>query len=182
MFFFYWRFLRRSVFLELTLCLALGLFLGPISAQAQTAGADRDTLHGASVVLVQVKLVEAKPLADSVSEAVRSRIEEELRKQGIPIVDTVDELKPDCLVLRVVISVLETPHDEYVFCTVSMEAVQSVSIQREPELIRPATTWSTQRILLYLADDAPRALPRAVDSMAQHFAREYHAANPEASR
>lgn len=180
--FFYWRFPRRFVFMELTLCLALGLFLGPTSARAQTAGADRDTLHGASQVSVQVRLVEASQLPDSMAEAVRSRIEEQLRRQGVPIVDAVDELKPEGLALRVVISVLETPRDEYVFCAVSMEAVQSVSIQREPELIRPATTWSTQRILLYLAADAPRALPRVVDSMAQHFAGEYHAANPEASR
>lgn len=176
MFFFYWRFPRVFI------CLALGLFLGPISARAQTAGADRDTLHGAREVSVQVRLVEASLLPDSVSAAVRSRIEEELRRQGVPIVDAADELKPEGLVLRVVISVLETPRDEYIFCTVSMEAVQSVSMQREPELIRPATTWSTQRILLYRAEDAPRALPHAVDSMAQHFAREYQAANPEASR
>jgi hypothetical protein len=150
----------------------LALLLLPAGAQSS----DRDTLQGATSVQVILRIISGDTLPEGWPEQVGASVRARLTSHGLSVV-LPDDLKSDQIQLQLTISAVAAPDRTVLYCVVSEEAVQLVSLLRDGRHVHPAPTWSSHKILILREPGGSEQLHRAVSLLVEEFCQDFLSVN-----
>lgn len=159
-----------------TIAIVLALLTVSVAAQAARVGLEVKSLKGVIGVHVVVEslgsdLIRDGLTADSLEKTIMGR----LSAGGVRLL-TEDELSQDgAAIFYISLSAVKSDGGLYA-CDVRAEVIQAAALARNPQILTPATTWTSSTVGLVGATSLTR-LNDTVGRMADEFVKDYQSAN-----
>lgn len=159
-----------AVAITLALCLIAN------GAQAARLEMETKSLKGIVGVYVVVETPAADLQADGLDDhAIESLINERLSAAGIKTLSEAELSKPGAAIFYVGISSVKNTSGLYA-CSIHAEVIQAAALSRDPNILTPATTWTSSTMGI-VNSSVLRTVNDSVVSLTNEFIRDFLRSN-----
>lgn len=167
---------RRILTAALSVCIVTG-WAGGSSAKLSP---EQESLKGVKSITVHASCSGDATEAGLSEEHIRKDVRRQLEAAGVKVMPSqVWEAVPGRCRLRIMVKVYKPPRTETLIYNLKVDFLQTVTLERNPEMKIDATTWE----LTWFANGYSRSLAEAISQnlkvLTASFIRDYRAANPK---
>jgi hypothetical protein len=166
----------RIFAVALAVCVVTGL-AGGSSARLSP---EQESLKGVKSITVHASCSGDATEAGLSEERIQKNVHKQLEVAGVKVMPSqVWGVVPGRCRLRVMVKVYKPPHMETLIYNLKVDFLQTVTLERNPEMKIDATTWE----LTWFAHGSKKSLAEAISQnlkvLTASFVRDYRAANPK---